>query len=55
MYKPVSNHFCSGAGRWSNPLIEATMNSNEENTSRLCPNYVQEFGLWIKKNVRNGV
>jgi hypothetical protein len=33
-YKPVSNHFCSrGESRGeSNPLLEVTMNSKEENS-----------------------
>jgi hypothetical protein len=39
-YKPVSNHFCS-------KLLEVTVNSKEENPEDFCPNYVQEFGLWI--------
>ncbi len=26
-------------------LIEAAVNSKEENSSDFCPNYVQEFGL----------
>ena len=28
-----------------NPLVEATVNSKEENSQDFCPNYVQEFGL----------
>ncbi len=47
VYK-VLNLFCLGGvgeGEGLNPFVEVTVNSNEENSKDLCPNYVQEFGL----------
>ncbi len=38
--------FCS-RGEGGNPLVEVTVNSKEENSWDVCPNYVQEFGLWV--------
>jgi hypothetical protein len=31
--------------------LEVTVNNKEENSEDLCPNYVQEFGLWNLKAV----
>ncbi len=30
-----------------NLLVELTVNSKEENLLTFCPNYVQEYGLWL--------
>ncbi len=39
----VTNQFQGGV----HPLVEVTVNSKEKNSEDFCPNYVQEFGLWI--------
>jgi hypothetical protein len=39
--------FCSrrGGRGVKSALVEATVNSKEESSKDVCPNYVQEFGL----------
>jgi hypothetical protein len=38
--------FAQGGGRGGvNPVVEVTVNSEEENSEDFCPDYVQEFGL----------
>ena len=38
--------FAQGGGGEENLLVEMTVNSKEENSQDICPNYVQESGLW---------
>ncbi len=38
-----------GGGGGLNPLEEVTVNCKEQNSEDFCPNYIQEFGLWIHK------
>jgi hypothetical protein len=43
-FKPLAQ---GGGGGEKNSLAEATIISNEENSSDFCSNYVQEFGLGV--------
>jgi hypothetical protein len=37
-----------GGGKDQNLLVKVTVNSKEEKSEDFCPNYAQEFGLWIR-------
>jgi hypothetical protein len=44
-FQPTFSRWRGGGG---NPLVEVTVNSKEENSYDFCPNYVQEFGHWVR-------
>ncbi len=47
----ITNQFQTTFAPGVNSLVDVTVNSKEENSSDFCPNYVQEFGLWIELSI----